>query len=76
MLPESSSQPLPATLAQSRNLAHASLETAVFCSMQFMKDNATLVERDLMITFANFAGLQGCLGGGVQAGPQECPRAE
>ena len=28
-LPESSSQPLPATLAQSRNLAHASLETAV-----------------------------------------------
>ena len=29
MLPESSSQPLPATLAQSRNLAHASLETAV-----------------------------------------------
>ena len=29
MLPESSSRPLPATLAQSRNLAHASLETAV-----------------------------------------------
>ena len=29
MLPESSSGPLPATLAQSRNLAHASLETAV-----------------------------------------------
>ena len=28
-LPESSSWPLPATLAQSRNLAHASLETAV-----------------------------------------------
>ena len=28
MLPESSSRPLPATLAQSRNLAHASLETA------------------------------------------------
>ena len=28
-----------------------------------------------MITFANFAGLQGCLGGGVQASPQECPRA-
>ena len=28
-LPESSSQPLPATLAQSHNLAHASLETAV-----------------------------------------------
>ena len=28
-LPESSSQPLPATLAQTRNLAHASLETAV-----------------------------------------------
>ena len=28
-LPESSSRPLPATLAQSRNLAHASLETAV-----------------------------------------------
>ena len=26
-LPESSSRPLPATLAQSRNLAHASLET-------------------------------------------------
>ena len=29
MLPESSSRPLPATLAQSRNLAHASHETAV-----------------------------------------------
>ena len=29
MLPESSSRPLPAALAQSRNLAHASLETAV-----------------------------------------------
>ena len=29
MLPESSSRPLTATLAQSRNLAHASLETAV-----------------------------------------------
>ena len=29
MLPESSSRPLPATLAQTRNLAHASLETAV-----------------------------------------------
>ena len=29
MLPESSSRPLPATLAQSRNLAPASLETAV-----------------------------------------------
>ena len=29
MLPESSSRPLAATLAQSRNLAHASLETAV-----------------------------------------------
>ena len=28
-LPESSGQPLPATLAQTRNLAHASLETAV-----------------------------------------------
>ena len=28
-LPESSSRPLLATLAQSRNLAHASLETAV-----------------------------------------------
>ena len=28
-LPESSNRPLPATLAQSRNLAHASLETAV-----------------------------------------------
>ena len=28
-LPESSSRPLPAALAQSRNLAHASLETAV-----------------------------------------------
>ena len=28
-LPESSSHPLPATLAQSRNLAHASLEPAV-----------------------------------------------
>ena len=27
-LPESSSRPLPATLAQTRNLAHASLETA------------------------------------------------
>ena len=31
-LPESSSRPLPATLAQSRNLAHASLETAVLHS--------------------------------------------
>ena len=30
MLPESSSRPLSATLAQSRNLAHASLETAVY----------------------------------------------
>ena len=29
-LPESSSRPLPATLAQSRNLAHASLKTAVY----------------------------------------------
>ena len=29
-LPESSSRPLPATLAQTRNLAHASLETAVY----------------------------------------------
>ena len=29
MLPESSSRSLPATLAQSRNLVHASLETAV-----------------------------------------------
>ena len=28
-LPESSSRPLPATLAQSRNLAHASLKTTV-----------------------------------------------
>ena len=28
-LPESSSRPLPAILAQTRNLAHASLETAV-----------------------------------------------
>ena len=28
-LPESSSLPLPATLAQTRNLAHASLETAL-----------------------------------------------
>ena len=44
--------------------------------MQPMRENAALVERDLMIIFANFAGLQGCLGGGVQASPQECPRAE
>ena len=29
MLPESSSQPLPAKMAHSRNLAHALLETAV-----------------------------------------------
>ena len=29
MLPESSSRPLPATLAQTRNLAHASLKSAV-----------------------------------------------
>ena len=29
MLPESSSRPLPAKMAHSRNLAHASLETAV-----------------------------------------------
>ena len=29
MLPKSSSRPLPAILAQSRNLAHASLKTAV-----------------------------------------------
>ena len=29
-LPESSSRPLPAKMAHSRNLAHASLETAVF----------------------------------------------
>ena len=29
-LPESSNRPLPATPAQSRNLAHASLETAVY----------------------------------------------
>ena len=29
MLPESSSQPLTAILTQSRNLAHASLESAV-----------------------------------------------
>ena len=36
-LPESSSQPLPATLAQSRNLAHASLETAVQISLGFSK---------------------------------------
>ena len=33
MLPESSSRPLPAALAQSRNLAHASLKTAVQCNM-------------------------------------------
>ena len=33
-LPESSSRPLPATLAQSRNLAHASLGTAVLESGQ------------------------------------------
>ena len=34
MLPESSSRPLPAKMAKSRNLAHASLETVVayhFC---------------------------------------------
>ena len=35
-LPETSSQPLLATLAHSRNLAHASLETAVQGQM-FMK---------------------------------------
>ena len=44
--------------------------------MQTMREDTALVERDLMITFANFAGLQGCLGGGVQASPQECARAE
>ena len=32
-LRESSSRPLPATLAQSRNLAHASLKSAVFISL-------------------------------------------
>ena len=37
MLPESSSWPLPATLAQSRNLAHASLETAVVNSSVMWK---------------------------------------
>ena len=35
MLPESSSRPLPATMAQSRNLAHASLETAVCMTSAF-----------------------------------------
>ena len=33
-LPESSSRPLPATLAQSRNLAHASLKTAVLTTLK------------------------------------------
>ena len=36
-LPDSSSRPLPATLAQSRNLAHASLETAVHPPSQMNK---------------------------------------
>ena len=37
-LPESSSQPLPATPAQSRNLAHASLETAVYlCNLSVLR---------------------------------------
>ena len=35
-LPETSSRPLPATLAQSRNLAHASLETAVHPTLRFL----------------------------------------
>ena len=35
-LPESSSRPLQATLAQSRNLAHASLKTAVWMAPNFV----------------------------------------
>ena len=35
-LPESSSRPLPATLAQSRNLAHASLEKAVETGFSYL----------------------------------------
>ena len=41
-LPESSSRPLPATLAQSRNLAHASLETAVYKGL-FLSQESSVV---------------------------------
>ena len=46
-LPESSSRPLPATLAQSRNLAHASLETAVARRVAIRVKGGKILERGL-----------------------------
>ena len=45
-LPESTSRPLPATLAQTRNLAHASLETAVMHGLSFQSKVSSLSRRD------------------------------
>ena len=45
-LPESSSQPLPATLARTRNLAHASLKTAVGDSLYY--DALHLIENKML----------------------------
>ena len=42
-LPESSSRPLLATLAQSRNLAQALLETTVCCQFAMLQSYALLV---------------------------------
>ena len=49
-LPESSSWPLPATLAQSPNLAHVSLETAV--GREGVKNTKSLAESNLYIALS------------------------
>ena len=66
-LPESSSQPLPATPAQSRNLAHASLKTAVYNFTEAALEEA---QGPLQV-------VQGGADGGVGAVPggRACPAA-
>ena len=59
-LSESSSQPLLATLAQSRNLAHASLETAVSKYTTWEKFSSILNVFMLLCALGMFINLVSC----------------
>ena len=60
-LPKSSSRPLPASLAQSRNLAHASLETAVciFIDKSWFRNCSSSEATDLSTDAVYHASLYG-----------------
>ena len=68
-LPESSSRPLPATLAQTRNLAHASLETAVLAWIRGLR-------RAWCAPWRRRCGAAASPSGSRSPGPRRSPGAE